>query len=79
VLPKEFSRQVSTTEGERFAIRMNSLFIETSAKTGINVKDAFQEVVENILDTPELWEGVKGSVKTSTMVEMVAFQAVCKS
>jgi len=65
-VPKEFSRQVSTTEGERFATRMNSLFIETSAKTAINVKDAFQEVVENILDTPELWEGVKGSAKTST-------------
>ncbi|KAG5641005.1 hypothetical protein DXG03_006388 [Asterophora parasitica] len=58
---KEFSRQVSTAEGETFAKRMSSLFIEASAKTSIGVNEAFQEVVEKILDTPELWEGVKGS------------------
>ena len=44
---------------------MNSLFIETSAKTAVNVKDVFHEVVQKILDTPALWEGVKGS-STST-------------
>ncbi|KZT03017.1 ras-domain-containing protein [Laetiporus sulphureus 93-53] len=53
---KEFSRQVSYAEGEQFAERMNSLFIEASAKTAVNVKQAFQEVVEKIMDTPELWE-----------------------
>ena len=36
---------------------MSSLFIETSAKTSVGVKEAFQEVVEKIIDTPELWEG----------------------
>jgi Ras-related protein Rab-18 len=36
---------------------MSSLFIETSAKTSVGVKEVFQEVVEKILDTPELWEG----------------------
>jgi len=40
---------------------MNSLFIETSAKTAVNVKDVFHEVVQKILDTPALWEGLKGS------------------
>jgi len=53
---KEFSRQVPTAEAEKFATRMSSLFIETSAKTSVGVKEVFQEVVEKILDTPELWE-----------------------
>jgi len=54
---KEFSRQVPTAEAQQFASRMSTLFIETSAKTSIGVKEVFQEVVEKILDTPELWEG----------------------
>lgn len=37
---------------------MSSLFIEASAKTSVGVKEAFQEVVERILDTPELWAPV---------------------
>ncbi|OBZ73002.1 Ras-related protein Rab-18 [Grifola frondosa] len=52
---KEFSRQVAYSEGQHFAQRMNSLFIEASAKTAVGVREAFQEVVERILDTPELW------------------------
>jgi len=55
---KEFSRQVATSEGEAFARRMNSLFIETSAKTAVGVSEAFKEVAEKILDTPELWAPV---------------------
>lgn len=39
---------------------MNSLFIEASAKTALGVNEAFQEVVEQILETPELWDGVAG-------------------
>ncbi|KAG6848882.1 hypothetical protein H0H93_013231 [Arthromyces matolae] len=61
---KEFSRQVSTEEGQAFAKRMNSLFIEASAKTAVNVNEAFQEVVEKILATPELWEGAKSGHNT---------------
>ena len=34
---------------------MNSLFIEASAKTAVGVRETFEEVVEKILDTPELW------------------------
>ena len=44
---------------------MSTLFIETSAKTSVGVKEVFQEVVEKILDTPELWEGGK-SVSTAS-------------
>ncbi|PPR06298.1 hypothetical protein CVT26_005130 [Gymnopilus dilepis] len=64
---KEFSRQVSRAEAENFAARMNSLFIETSAKTAVGVKETFQEVVEKILDTPELWDsGSSGGKGQST-------------
>ncbi|GBE85614.1 GTP-binding protein [Sparassis crispa] len=55
---KEFSRQVTYTEGQHYAQRMNSLFIEASAKTAVGVREAFIEVVEKILDTPELWASV---------------------
>ncbi|EAU83465.2 Rab18 [Coprinopsis cinerea okayama7 len=53
---KEYSRQVPTAEGEKFAQKMNSLFVEASAKTAVGVKEVFQELVERILDTPELWD-----------------------
>jgi len=59
-LVQEFSRQVPTHEGEAFARRMNSLFIETSAKTAVGVSEAFKEVAEKIIDTPELWAPVTG-------------------
>jgi Ras-related protein Rab-18 len=35
---------------------MNSLFIEASAKTALGVKEIFRELVEGIMDTPELWD-----------------------
>jgi Ras-related protein Rab-18 len=41
---------------------MNSLFIEASAKTSVGVHEAFQEVVEKILDTPELWAPANSAV-----------------
>ncbi|XP_039888657.1 ras-related protein Rab-6A isoform X1 [Simochromis diagramma] len=37
-------RQITTEEGERRAKEMNVLFIETSAKTGYNVKQLFRRV-----------------------------------
>lgn len=43
---------------------MSSLFIEASAKTSIGVHEAFQEVVERILDTPELWAPVTPDPKS---------------
>ena len=35
---------------------MGALFVEASAKTAVGVQDAFRDVVERILDTPELWQ-----------------------
>ena len=57
---QESSRQVPTSEGEAFAHRINSLFIETSAKTAVGVGETFRELVEKILDTPELWASGAG-------------------
>ncbi|KAJ6510555.1 ras-domain-containing protein [Mycena sanguinolenta] len=57
---KEFSRQVPTSEAEAFAKRMDSLFVEASAKTSVGVKEAFTEVVERIMDIPELWDSAPG-------------------
>ena len=34
---------------------MDCLFIEASAKTAVGVSETFREVVERIIDTPELW------------------------
>ncbi|KAI0048141.1 ras-domain-containing protein [Auriscalpium vulgare] len=70
---KEYSRQVPTAEAEKFAERMGSLFVEASAKTAVGVRETFRNVVEHIIDTPELWgtaspaEGKRGAkTKTAT-------------
>jgi len=62
---KEFSRQVSTEEGKAFAERMGTLFVECSAKTKVGVQDTFRELVEKIVDTPELWAPVQPKVGLS--------------
>merc|ERR1719221_421567 len=46
--------QVSRQEGEEFAFANSMMFIETSAKTRQGIKQAFEEVVFKILDTPSL-------------------------
>lgn len=45
---QEFSRQVSTEEGQAFADRMGTLFIECSAKTNIGVGDIFEDLVRKV-------------------------------
>ena len=71
---QEYSRQVSYAEGQAFAKRMNSAFIEASAKTAVGVTEAFREVVVNIMNSPDLWStpksktGIAGnSTSNSTM------------
>ena len=53
-----YSREISTEEGEKFARANEMLFVETSAKTGINIEKTFvslgeeiySKVKENIID-----------------------------
>ena len=40
-------RQVATAEAEDFARKCNMLYNETSAKTGYNVKEAFETLIES--------------------------------
>ncbi|KAF4750749.1 Ras- protein Rab-18, partial [Perkinsus olseni] len=47
---------VTRREGEDFAIRHSMLFIESSAKLKVGVKEIFQQLVLKILDTPDLLE-----------------------
>jgi hypothetical protein len=43
---------------------MGCMFAETSAKTAIGVYEAFHDVVERIVETPELWAGQESRVLT---------------
>ncbi|KAJ3026156.1 UNVERIFIED_CONTAM: hypothetical protein HDU68_006112 [Siphonaria sp. JEL0065] len=56
----EATRQVTRKEGEAFARRMGTLFIEASAKTRAGVKEAFTEVVRKIIETPDLYQKPSG-------------------
>lgn len=49
-------REVSREEGLRFAKKHKMLFIEASAKTKVGVQCAFEELIEKILQTPNLWK-----------------------
>ncbi|KAF9099167.1 hypothetical protein BGX29_007282 [Mortierella sp. GBA35] len=53
---KESSREVSKQEGQEFARKLQTLFVECSAKTKLGVQQAFDELVQQIIDTPSLWQ-----------------------
>ncbi|KAI9322575.1 ras family-domain-containing protein [Dichotomocladium elegans] len=53
---KESSRAVSYKEGAEMARKLQTLFIECSAKTKIGVKEAFEELVTKVIETPSLWQ-----------------------
>lgn len=41
-----YARAVSTEEASKFADKYNLMYAETSAKTGYNVKEAFESLIE---------------------------------
>jgi len=56
---------VTREEGETFARESGSLFLECSAKTKVSVREAFEELVKGVMETPSLMEETanKDSVK----------------
>ncbi|KAG0003612.1 Ras- protein Rab-18 [Entomortierella chlamydospora] len=55
-IDKESSREVSRQEGQELAQKLQTLFVECSAKTRLGVQQAFDELVQQIIDTPSLWQ-----------------------
>lgn len=47
-------RQISEAEGSAFAARMGCMFVESSAKTAVGVRETFRDVVERIVNTSAL-------------------------
>jgi len=55
-LESQGERTVSKEEGLKCARKHQMMFIEASAKTREGVACAFEELVEKIIQTPQLWE-----------------------
>ncbi|CAO1635634.1 unnamed protein product [Sympodiomycopsis kandeliae] len=53
---KDLSRVVTTEEGQSFADQKDAIFVEASAKKGVGVQGAFDELVHRIISTPSLWQ-----------------------
>ena len=55
----EKDRKVSKEEGEKFALKYNMKFFETSAKDNININEAFNALINEIVDVykDEFFEG----------------------
>ncbi|KAI8054049.1 P-loop containing nucleoside triphosphate hydrolase protein [Syncephalis plumigaleata] len=53
---KESDRVVSREEGKALADQLGTLFVECSAKTRHNINIAMEQLVEQIINKPELWQ-----------------------
>ena len=53
----ESERAVTRAEGVAFARQHGCLFLEVSAKSRLNVQEAFDELVSRIVDSPSLLAG----------------------
>ena len=61
------ARAVSKEEGLNCARKHQMMFIEASAKTREGVQVAFEELVEKIIQTPQLWENSQSKAKGTTL------------
>jgi len=62
-------RQVSRDEGAKFAKKHSMLFIEASAKTKLGIQQAFEELVQKILDTPSLYTQQEKAKATAKLTD----------
>eukprot|EP00746_Dinoflagellata_sp_MGD_P039261 gnl/MRDRNA2_/MRDRNA2_19467_c0_seq1.p1 gnl/MRDRNA2_/MRDRNA2_19467_c0~~gnl/MRDRNA2_/MRDRNA2_19467_c0_seq1.p1 ORF type:complete len:235 (+),score=51.71 gnl/MRDRNA2_/MRDRNA2_19467_c0_seq1:88-705(+) len=51
--------EVTRAEGEEFAFANSMMFIECSAKTRQGIKQAFEEIIFKVLDTPSLLQSTQ--------------------
>jgi len=70
-------REVSIEEATDFARQQAMMYIETSAKSRVGVMQAFQEVVQKILDTPDLLAGFRSTTGLQPADETSAGCSYC--
>ncbi|CAI2349603.1 unnamed protein product [Caenorhabditis sp. 36 PRJEB53466] len=63
------NRVVSREEGLKFAKRHRTLFIEASAKTKEGVQCTFEELIEKIIQTPDLWDNDRPTFRLGQAAE----------
>ena len=51
-----YNRVITEAEGEELAYKNGMMFIETSAKEKIGVTEAFEEVVNKVIESPMIDE-----------------------
>ena len=64
------ARAVSKEEGLNCARKHQMMFIEASAKTREGVQVAFEELVEKIIQTPQLWENSQSNKAKGTTLSL---------
>jgi len=64
------ARVVSKEEGLNCARKHQMMFIEASAKTREGVQCAFEELVEKIIQTPQLWENSQPKNKSGNTLNL---------
>jgi Ras-related protein Rab-18 len=66
----EDQRAVTFADGEAWARSKGMMFLETSAKTRAGIQQAFEEVLEKILETPALLAGTAPPTRRTEEVDM---------
>ncbi|KAF3333735.1 Ras-related protein RABF2a [Carex littledalei] len=73
------SRQVSSEEAEKYAKENGLFFIETSAKTAINVNDIFYEIAKKLLEGQTVQQNTQGMLLTQGQANRTVSTSSCCS
>ncbi|KAJ1690067.1 hypothetical protein LUZ63_014222 [Rhynchospora breviuscula] len=73
------SRQVSTEEAEKYAKENGLFFMETSAKTAINVNDIFYEIAKKLLEGQTVQPSTQGMLLTQQQTDRPVSTSSCCS